>query len=327
MTANSSLLQVENLSTQFHTIQGIAKAVNDVSFTMESGETVGIVGESGSGKSVTALSIIRLIKTPPGRITNGKIFFQGKDLLAMQEKQFQQYRGNKISMIFQEPMTSLNPLFTVGNQISEMIRKHMALSKKESWDRAIEMLKKVQIPSPERRVKDYPFQMSGGMRQRVMIAMALSCNPDLLIADEPTTALDVTIQAQMIDLILKLKEEFNTAIMMITHDMGVVAETAQQVNVMYAGQIVEQGDVASIFKNPKHPYTRSLLKSIPALGERSRHGRKRLKEIKGIVPSLFNLPGGCHFSPRCPEAKPECFTQRIKMKPLGEKGRVRCILY
>ncbi len=326
MKTDANLLQVEHLTTQFQTVQGIAKAVNDVSFTMDSGETIGIVGESGSGKSVTALSIIRLVKSPPGKITNGNIFFKGNDLLSLKEKQFRHYRGNNIAMIFQEPMTSLNPLFTVGNQISEMIRRHMKLGKKESWDRAVEMLKKVQIPSPEKRVKDYPFQMSGGMRQRVMIAMALSCNPDLLIADEPTTALDVTIQAQVIDLILELKAEFNTAVMMITHDLGVVAETAQKVNVMYAGQIVEQGDVSSIFKNPRHPYTKSLLKSIPALGSRSRHGRKRLNEIKGIVPSLFSLPDGCHFSPRCPEVRPECFDQKIKMKQVGINNRVRCIL-
>ena len=290
------------------------------------GEIVGVVGESGSGKSVTALSVIRLIKSPPGKIKNGQVIFDGTDLLSLDESAFAPYRGKRIAMIFQEPMTSLNPLLTVGCQLREMIRRHLRVSRKEARDRAVEMLQKVQIPSPEKRLRDFPFQMSGGMRQRVMIAMALSCQPDLLIADEPTTALDVTIQAQILDLILALKEEMNTAVMMITHDLGVVAETTQRVNVMYAGRIVEQGRAKDIFATPWHPYTRSLLAAVPRLGEKSRKGRRRLQEIPGIVPSLFDMPRGCSFSPRCPLASARCRESMPALHHLDSHTRVRCHL-
>ncbi len=257
------VLQVKNLKTYFHTLNGVAKAVDDVSFDLKSGETLGVVGESGSGKSVMALSITQLIKSPPGKIEGGEIFFQGTDLLKLSESSIADIRGNRISMIFQEPMTSLNPLFSIGNQISEIFTRHQSLSKSEAWKRSIDMLDQVQIPSPSKRVKEFPHQLSGGMRQRVMIAMSLACHPEILIADEPTTALDVTIQAQVLDLMLNLKKTMDTAIVMITHDLGVVAEVAQKVIVMYAGEIVEEGDVIPIFKNPRHPYTMALLKSIP----------------------------------------------------------------
>ncbi len=262
------VLQVKNLKTYFHTLNGVAKAVDDVSFDLKSGETLGVVGESGSGKSVMALSITQLIKSPPGKIEGGEIFFQGTDLLKLSESSIADIRGNRISMIFQEPMTSLNPLFSIGNQISEIFTRHQSLSKSEAWKRSIDMLDQVQIPSPSKRVKEFPHQLSGGMRQRVMIAMSLACHPEILIADEPTTALDVTIQAQVLDLMLNLKKTMDTAIVMITHDLGVVAEVAQKVIVMYAGEIVEEGDVIPIFKNPRHPYTMALLKSIPNLGRR-----------------------------------------------------------
>jgi peptide/nickel transport system ATP-binding protein/oligopeptide transport system ATP-binding protein len=308
MNNDSQLLQVQELKTYFYTFEGIAKAVDDVSFYLNKGETIGLVGESGCGKSVTALSIMRLIPEPPGKIVNGRIHFD-------------------ISMIFQEPMTSLNPVFTIGNQISEMFTLHQKLGKRESWNRAIEMLRLVQIPSPERRVHEYPHQLSGGMRQRAMIAMALSCDPEILIADEPTTALDVTIQAQVIDLMIKLKEDFDAAIILITHDLGVVAEFAQRIEVMYAGKIVEEAETVAIFEDPKHPYTRGLLKSIPKLGQRAQRGRQRLQEISGIVPSLYELPAGCSFYPRCPKAKAICEEKPPEIIDLGGAHRVRCWLY
>lgn len=327
MSNNWDLLEVQELKTYFYTFDGIARAVEGVSFGLNKGETLGIVGESGSGKSVTALSVMRLIPEPPGRIVHGRILLNGNDILHIPMNEMRDIMGNRISMIFQEPMTSLNPLFTVGDQISEMFIRHMNLSKKESWNRSVEMLEKVQIPSPEKRAHDYPHQLSGGMRQRVMIAMALSCDPEMLIADEPTTALDVTIQAQVLDLMLQLKEDFGASILMITHDLAVIAEIAQRVIVMYAGRVVEEGDVFTIFENPMHPYTRALLKSIPKLGNRSKSGREPLHVIKGIVPSLYNLPAGCSFYPRCPEAMDICKTDPIEIVELEENHRVRCSLY
>ena len=296
------LLTVTDLVTQFDTEDGRVTAVDGVSFDVMPGETLGIVGESGSGKSVTALSVIRLIQTPPGRIAGGRVTFKGRDLLGLPDHEMREIRGNEISMIFQEPMTSLNPLFTVGDQIMEAILLHQDRDKQRARERAVEMLRKVGIPSPEKRVDQYPHQMSGGMRQRVMIAMALACNPSLLIADEPTTALDVTIQAQILDLIGKLKQDTGASVMLITHDLGVIAETADRVIVMYAGQIVETGDVDTIFDRPMHPYTSGLLQSIPRLTE----DKDRLHSIEGIVPSPFDMPKGCRFAPRCPLADAQC---------------------
>ncbi len=327
MRDNSHLLQVEGLKTHFYTFEGIAKAVDDVSFYLDRGETLGLVGESGCGKSVTALSIMRLIPEPPGRIVHGRIDFGKTNLLELTMADMRRIRGNRISMIFQEPMTSLNPVFTIGDQIAEMFVLHQKLSKKDSWDRAIEMLRMVQIPSPERRVHEYPHQLSGGMRQRAMIAMALACDPEILIADEPTTALDVTIQAQVIDLMLKLKEDFEAAIVLITHDLGVVAEIAQRIEVMYAGKVVEEASTTAIFEDPKHPYTKGLLKSIPMLGQRAQHGRQRLQEISGIVPSLYELPAGCSFYPRCLDAMGVCQERPPELTDLGDGHRVRCWLY
>ena len=327
MNTNSPLLQVHNLKTYFYTFEGIAKAVDDISFYLKKGETLGLVGESGCGKSVTAQSIMRLIPEPPGKIVHGKIDFDGIDLVQLDMEEMRDIRGRRISMIFQEPMTSLNPVYTIGNQISEMFILHEKLSKRESWEKSIEMLKKVQIPAPEKRVQEYPHQLSGGMRQRAMIAMALSCNPEILIADEPTTALDVTIQAQIIELMLQLKKDFNAAIILITHDLGVVAEIAQRVVVMYAGKVVEEGQTITIFEEPKHPYTQGLLKSIPKLGKRSMHGRERLKEIEGIVPSLYGLPPGCSFYPRCPKAMSICQEHSPELIDIGETHRVSCWLH
>jgi oligopeptide/dipeptide ABC transporter ATP-binding protein len=327
MKQHSHLLDVTNLKTYFYTFEGVAKAVDDVSFHLEKGEVLGIVGESGCGKSVTAQTVMRLVPTPPGRIVQGEILFSGTDLVRLAMEQMRSIRGKRISMIFQEPMTSLNPVYTIGNQISEMFMLHENLSRADSQEKSIEMLKKVQIPAPEKRVHEYPHQLSGGMRQRAMIAMALACNPEILIADEPTTALDVTIQAQILDLITKLKEDFKTAIIMITHNLGVVAEMAERVIVMYAGRIVEQGRTFEIFEDPGHPYTRGLLKSIPKLGERSRFGRKRLKEIKGIVPSLYDLRVGCSFYPRCLERMEQCLEHMPDLIRIGEGHLARCWLH
>jgi peptide/nickel transport system ATP-binding protein/oligopeptide transport system ATP-binding protein len=327
MNNHSHLLQVQELKTHFYTFEGVARAVDDVSFYLDKGETLGVVGESGCGKTVTALSVMRLIPEPPGKIVHGKILFDGVNLPDLTMKQMRAIRGRRISMIFQEPMASLNPVFTIGDQISEMFVLHQRLGKKESWERAVEMLRMVQIPSPEKRVHEYPHQLSGGMQQRAMIAMALSCNPEILIADEPSTALDVTIQAQIIDLMMQLKKDFDAAIMLITHDLGVIAEIAQRIVVMYAGKVVEEGQILAIFEDPRHPYTRGLLKSIPKLGERSRHGRQRLKEIPGIVPSLYELPPGCSFYPRCPEAMAMCKEKMPELIDIGGAHRVRCWLY
>ncbi|OFX06444.1 MAG: peptide ABC transporter ATP-binding protein [Alphaproteobacteria bacterium RIFCSPHIGHO2_12_FULL_66_14] len=306
--AAQTILQVDDLQTHFFTAVGTVRAVDGVSYALKSGETLGVVGESGCGKSVSALSILRLVADPPGRIVGGAIRFEGRNLLELSETEMERIRGNEISMIFQEPMTSLNPLFTVGHQVSEAIALHQGLSRREAMDRAVDMLRRVYIPEPERRVHAYPHQLSGGMRQRVMIAMALSCNPKVLIADEPTTALDVTIQAQILDLMRELQETFGTAIVLITHDMGVVAENADRVVVMYAGRKVEEAPAADLFDNPGHPYTKGLLGSIPHLdtAAQSDGRRARLNEIKGMVPSLFDLPPGCSFAPRCGFATDRC---------------------
>ena len=302
------VLSIKELRTEFDTPIGPIAAVDGVSFDLKEGETLCVVGESGCGKSVTALSVLRLIATPPGRIAGGRILFGGRDLLALSEREMEAIRGNEISMIFQEPMTSLNPLFTVGRQIAEAVALHEGLSPRQSMYKAIEMLRRVSIPDPERRAHSYPHQLSGGMRQRVMIAMALACTPKVLIADEPTTALDVTIQAQILDLLQEQRETLGTAVMLITHDMGVVAETADRVVVMYAGRKVEEAPVAELFNRPAHPYTRGLLGSLPSLDEAAHSGpkRPRLTEIKGMVPSLAKLPPGCRFAPRCPIAEPHC---------------------
>ena len=312
-----ALLEIENLRTYFFTAAGVVRAVDGVSYGLRRGETLGVVGESGCGKSVTALSILRLVANPPGRIVGGAIRFDGANLLDLTETEMEDIRGNDISMIFQEPMTSLNPLLTVGRQISEAIALHRGLSQREARDEAVEMLRRVHIPEPERRAHAYPHQLSGGMRQRVMIAMAVSCDPQVLIADEPTTALDVTIQAQILDLMRELQDRLGTAIILITHDMGVVAETADRVVVMYAGRKVEEANVDDLFDNPGHPYTLGLLGSIPNVdaAARSAARRARLSEIKGMVPSLFNLPQGCSFAPRCGFATDAC---RAAYPPLLE---------
>ena len=309
------LLEIENLQTHFFTAAGVVKAVNGVSYDVRAGEVLGVVGESGCGKSVTALSILRLVADPPGRIVGGAVRFDGTNLLELSEAEMEEVRGNDISMIFQEPMTSLNPLMTIGRQITEAIVLHQGLARRDAMDRATEMLRRVHIPEPERRVHAYPHQLSGGMRQRAMIAMALSCNPKLLIADEPTTALDVTIQAQILDLMRELQDNYGTAIILITHDMGVVAENADRVVVMYAGRKVEEAKADDLFERPGHPYTRGLLHSLPNL-EVAAHTdarRARLNEIKGMVPSLANLPQGCSFAPRCGFATAEC---RAEYPPL-----------
>ncbi|MPY73521.1 MAG: ATP-binding cassette domain-containing protein [Alphaproteobacteria bacterium] len=306
-----TVLEVDGLSTYFFTRGGVVRAVDDLSFTLAKGETLGIVGESGCGKSMTALSIMRLVPTPPGRIVAGAVRLNGENLLELDESAMRGLRGNEISMIFQEPMTSLNPVLTIGYQISEALTLHQGLSRADAMKRAVEMLRLVRIPEAAQRAKEYPHQLSGGMRQRAMIAMALSCNPKVLIADEPTTALDVTIQAQILDLILDLKDKLGTAVILITHDLGVIAETAQRVVVMYAGRKVEECDVDGIFAEPLHPYTNGLLASVPRLaimaGEEEAAGR--LTEIPGIVPALNDLPAGCAFSPRCPFADARCHAE------------------
>ena len=308
------LLDVRGLVTEFHSSEGVFKAVDGVSFSVARGETLGIVGESGCGKSVTSLSVMGLIPRPPGKIPAGEIVFEGRDLLTLSSRQMRDVRGNDISMIFQEPMTSLNPVYTVGQQIMEGILLHEDISEAEARARAIEMLRLVRIPSPEGRVDDYPHQMSGGMRQRVMIAMALACNPKLLIADEPTTALDVTIQAQILDLMRDLRERTGTAIMLITHDLGVIAELADRVVVMYAGKVVEEARVGDLFTDPQHPYTLGLLGSIPKMDV----DEVRLATIEGSVPNPYNMPAGCKFNPRCPFADDKCRQEvpaLIEVKP------------
>jgi len=300
--------------------------VDGVDYVVNAGETLAVVGESGCGKSVTALSIMRLIPEPPGKIVGGEIRFDGQNLLTLSQQQMRKIRGNKISMIFQEPMTSLNPVFSIGSQIAEAVRLHQRLSKKDALDRAVDMLRLVGIPSPGQRVREYPHQLSGGMRQRAMIAMALSCHPTLLIADEPTTALDVTIQAQILDLMANLKAEFNASIMLITHDLGIVAETAARVVVMYAGNVVEEADVYAIFEQPLHPYTVGLLESIPKLDPQAAK-QNRLQEIRGTVPMPSHLPNGCHFHPRCPKCRDICRTETPPLKEHEKNHKVRCWLH
>jgi peptide/nickel transport system ATP-binding protein len=321
---NSDLLRVENLQTYFFTDAGVLRAVDGVSLRIAPGETLGVVGESGCGKTVTALSILRLVPDPPGRIVGGRVTFEGTELLGLDAERMRKMRGSAISMIFQEPMTSLNPVFTVGDQIAEGVRLHQNLSRRAAWEKAVEMLRLVQMPDPDRRAREYPHQLSGGMRQRVMIAMALACGPRLLIADEPTTALDVTIQAQILELLVRLKEELGMAVMLITHDLGVIADTAQRVVVMYAGRVVEEAPVRDLFANPRHPYTQGLLASIPTL-EKGAGARKRLQAIPGVVPSLLDLPPGCRFSDRCPLAVPECRGAEPELRQVTPQHWARCI--
>ncbi|WDP90439.1 MAG: ABC transporter ATP-binding protein [Desulfobacter sp.] len=324
MAPQKKLLSVDHLKTYFHTPRGVVRAVDDVSFSLSRGEVLGLVGESGCGKSVTAQSLMRLVPCPPGKIEGGQIRFDGLDIAALPMKEMKTIRGNRISMIFQEPMTSLNPVKTIGYQIGEMFRLHKGMNKKQSMEAAVRMLEKVQIPEPSKRIRAFPHQLSGGMRQRAMIAMALSCEPEILIADEPTTALDVTVQAQIMDLMKRLRQDFSTAILMITHDLGIIADIADRVMVMYAGKAVESAACTQIFDNPCHPYTQGLLGSVPVLGAKIPGQRSRLKEIKGMVPSLSNLPPGCAFAPRCDRAQGIC---REKMPPFEERRPghwVRC---
>lgn len=322
---NTLLLEIKGLKTYFFTRRGIVKAVDGVDISLNEGETLGLVGESGCGKTVTALSIMRLIPEQIGRIVEGSIFFDGIDLAKATESEMRKIRGNQISMIFQEPMTSLNPVFKVGFQIAEAIQIHQDVSAKESWERSVEMLRMVGIASPESRINEYPHQMSGGMRQRVMIGIALSCRPKLMIADEPTTALDVTIQAQILDLINRLKEKVGSSILLITHNLGVVAEVAQYVGVMYAGHIVEYADVIDLFKNPKHPYTVGLFQSIPK--KKGTRKRERLLAIPGLVPDLLELPVGCKFQDRCSQVFQRCKDEPPSFIEIEPGHQVRCWLY
>ena len=310
------LLELDGLQTHFFSEEGVARAVDGVSYKILAGETLGVVGESGCGKSVTALSVMRLVPSPPGKTVGGRILFKGKDLVQVSDAEMRELRGNDISMIFQEPMTALNPVYTVGNQIGETVRLHQGLDKDAARAKAIEMLEKVGIPSPEKRVDEYPHQLSGGMRQRVMIAMAMACGPELLIADEPTTALDVTIQAQILDLISDLQKQDGMSVLLITHDLGVVAETAHHVAVMYAGKVVEYASVEELFDRPKHPYTIGLFKSLPDLAQTG----ERLYTIPGIVPSAYRFPSGCRFRTRCPIATDKCAQEEPALLELGDSG-------
>ena len=319
------LLEVRDLHVRFETSRGTVRAVEGISYTVNRGEIVAIVGESGCGKSVSSLAIMRLL-AKTGRVTQGTITFDGRDLLALSAEQMREIRGRDISMIFQEPMTSLNPVYTVGEQIAEVIRLHEGLGRRAAMDRTVEMLKLVHISHPERRVHDYPHQFSGGMRQRVMIAMALSCNPKLLIADEPTTALDVTIQAQILELLAELKGRFGMAVMLITHAMGVIAETAQRVVVMYAGKVVEEAPVAQLFASPLHPYTQGLIRSIPRV-DTAAIAKKRLEAISGVVPSLLDPPPGCRFAPRCRHARAICTAETPPLREVRRGHKVACVLY
>ena len=322
----SHLLEVQNLQTHFPTRAGLVKAVNDVSFNINEGELVGLVGESGCGKSITALSIMKLI-APPGKIVGGSIKFKGEELTTASDDRMREIRGNDIAMIFQDPMTSLNPVYTVGEQIAEALRLHRKLDKKAAWQSAIDSMHEVSIPDPSRRANDYPHQLSGGMRQRIMIAMALACDPELLVADEPTTALDVTIQAQILELLNELRQTRKLAVLLITHDLGVVAEVADRVCVMYTGKIVEQSDVEEIFEKPKHPYTQGLLKSVPKLTAHDIEKVSRLQTIEGTVPSPTNLPDGCHFAPRCEYRMEKCTHGTIPLYKIENDVKVRCVLY
>jgi len=318
------LLEIRGLKTYFATDNGVVHAVDGVDLAIDRGETLGVVGESGCGKTVTAMSVLKLIAMPPGRIVAGQILWQGRDLVPLTPEEMRPIRSKEIGIVFQEPMTSLNPVYTVGAQIAETMREHEGLGRRAALEKAVEMLRLVHIPNPHRRVNDYPHQFSGGMRQRVMIAMALSCNPKLLIADEPTTALDVTIQAQILELITEMKERFGMAVMLITHAMGVVAETAQRVAVMYAGKVVEEAPVGELFSRPRHPYTRGLIRSIPRI---DRAGRKeRLAAIAGIVPSLLEPPPGCRFAARCEFAMPVCNAATPPLRRVATDHEVACVL-
>ncbi len=322
----SHLLEINNLETHFPTRAGLVKAVNDVSFYIDEGELLGLVGESGCGKSITALSVMRLISSP-GKIVGGEIKFKGEELSKASENRMREIRGNDIAMIFQDPMTSLNPVYTVGEQIAEALRLHQHLNKKQAQEATIAAMQEVSIPAPERRFRDYPHQLSGGMRQRIMIAMALACNPELLIADEPTTALDVTIQAQILELLDNLRKTRKLAVLLITHDLGVVAEVADRVCVMYTGKIVEESGVDEIFEQPKHPYTQGLLHSVPKLRGIGQAKETRLSTIEGTVPSPTNLPDGCHFAPRCGFKMDKCTHGEIPLYQLHKDVSVRCVLY
>ena len=322
----TNLLEVKNLQTHFPTRAGLVKAVDGVSFGVGEGELLGLVGESGCGKSMTALSVMRLIGAP-GKVVGGEVWFGGENLLAASEARMREIRGDDIAMIFQDPMTSLNPVFKVGEQIAEALRLHRGLSRQQAREAAVEAMREVSIPDPARRVDDYPHQLSGGMRQRVMIAMALACDPKLLIADEPTTALDVTIQAQILELIDGLRRSRNLAVLLITHDLGVVAEVADRVAVMYTGRIVEESPVEELFARPKHPYTEGLLRSVPKLTEAEVKKVERLSTIEGFVPKPTNLPPGCHFAPRCQHRMPRCTEGDIPLYPLERGVQVRCVLY
>ena len=319
----TNVLELKNLKTYFFTDEGVVKAVDDVSFNVEKGKTLGLVGESGCGKSVTAMSISRLV-SPPGRIVGGEILLNGRNLVPLPDQEMRQVRGSQISMIFQEPMTALNPVLEVGFQIAEAVLAHESVSKREAWSRAVESMRAVSIPDPEKRARDYPHHLSGGMRQRIMIAMALVCSPELVIADEPTTALDVTIQAQILELLDSLRQKYNLSLILISHDLGVIAEVAETVAVMYAGKIVEMGPAMGVFHNPKHPYTQGLLQSVPRLGS-SVHKKDRLDVIEGMVPNLLHLPDGCSFAPRCHKKTVECTLSTIPLEPVSERQEVRCI--
>jgi peptide/nickel transport system ATP-binding protein len=314
-----ALLDVQELETHFFTGEGVVRAVDRVSLAVPEGKTLGVVGESGCGKSVTALSILRLV-SPPGHIVGGRILYGDRDLLALSEARMREIRGNKISMVFQEPMTSLNPVFSAGEQVAEAIRLHQGASRRQARDRTVDLLRTVGIPAPEERIRSYPHQLSGGMRQRVMIAMALACRPDVLIADEPTTALDVTIQAQILDLLSKLQREMGMSVVLITHDLGVVAETCERVVVMYAGQVVEEAPASALFERPRHPYTQGLLRSLPRSGERL----ERLREIRGMVPRLAHLEAGCRFRERCDRAIDRCAVEDPDLREDGPGRRLRC---
>jgi len=317
----SEILNVQGLETQFNTPEGVVHAVNGVDFTLNEGETLGVVGESGCGKSVSMLSILRLIQQPPGKIVAGTAMFRGKDLLKMTSDEIRHVRGGQISMVFQDPMTSLNPVMTIGKQMAEPLMLHMGLSKEQARERSVELLEQVGIPRAKDRLKDYPHQYSGGMRQRVMIAMALSCNPQIVIADEPTTALDVTIQAQIVDLMIRLREEVGMSIVWITHDLGVVASIAHRVNVMYGGFIIEEAAVKELYANPAHPYTLGLLNSLPQI---QRKGRQRLYSIEGMPPILLQTPKACPFAPRCRWVREKCWQQNPMLESIGENHKVAC---
>jgi peptide/nickel transport system ATP-binding protein len=320
------LLEIRGLKTDFLTDDGTVHAVDGVDLAVERGETLGLVGESGCGKSVTALSVLKLIPMPPGRIVDGRILWRGRDIVPLGPHDMQKIRSKEIAIVFQEPMTSLNPVYTVGDQIAEVIRLHEGLGKRAALDRTAEMLRLVHIPNPERRIRDYPHQFSGGMRQRVMIAMALACNPALLIADEPTTALDVTIQAQILDLLAEMKSRLGMAVLLITHAMGVVAETAQRVAVMYAGKVVEEAPVGELFAQPRHPYTQGLIRSIPRV-DRAATRKSRLESIAGVVPSLLDPMPGCRFAPRCPFARAACLEAPPPLREIAAGHKVACVLY